>query len=73
MNNNTNEMIRQSRMPPTELWVALLDIYNHYLFREIAIYRLLPPEARPPDEVFQALNVLNDWLDVAIREGWLDC
>ena len=61
-----------STLPPSVLWLALLDIYNYYLREELANYRLLPPQARPPREVFEAVGLLGDWLDVALRDGWID-
>jgi hypothetical protein len=72
MNDSMTPADGQERLLPRQLWLAILDVYNYYLHEEIANYLLLPPQARPPEEVLEAVRRVNDWLHVALREGWID-
>jgi hypothetical protein len=72
MNDNMTRADGQVGLLPRQLWLAILDVYNYYLHEEIANYRLFPPHARPPQQVIEAVHTVNDWLDVALREGWID-
>jgi hypothetical protein len=68
---NDNDTSHQCGPTRQQLWSVLLTIYNYYLCEELGMYgrdKLFVP----PREVFEALAWLNDWLDMAIREGWID-
>ena len=70
--NNTKPLASQPAIPTSELWRALLEIYNHYLRSELADYRYLPDVIRPPRRVREAVEILDCWLDMAVSEGWLE-
>ena len=55
-----------------ELWRALLVIHNHYLLEKMISYYSWPRHKRPPDNVIEAIKLLDCCLDVAIQEGWLE-
>lgn len=68
---NDNDTSHQCGPTRQQLWSALLTIYNYYLCEEYGMYRHLDIFSRP-STVFDSLALLKDWLDMAVREEWID-
>jgi len=67
--NNINNKTPQPPLPTREVWWALLLIFNHYqLPQELA--RVGQDDI--PGKVLAAIRLLDCWLDVALREGWME-
>ena len=64
---------RKSQVPQltNSFWCAVLDARNYVVCYETANYYELPPDLRP-GHVFEAVTVLDIWLDTARDEGWLE-
>lgn len=62
----------QPPLPTGEFWRALLVVFNHYLKEELGFFQCYPESQRPPDEVIEAVRLLDCSLDFAVQEGWLD-
>lgn len=69
---NTQPTTGQPPLPTSELWRALLIIFNRYLALELAVYRMYPEDKQPPRPVIEAIQLLDCWLDSAIHDGWLE-
>jgi hypothetical protein len=62
----------QPPLPTRKLWKALLTIFNHYLVEELGSLRFQPEEHKVPEEVANALRLLDCWLDAAIDNAWVE-
>ena len=69
---NTRPTEAQPPLPTRELWRALLVVFNHYLKEEFGLFRSYPDGQKPPDEVIEAVRLLDCSRDLAVQEGWLD-
>ena len=61
--------------PPPQFWRALLHFKNHFHPQAFEDYLRIPIDERLAVEtghVFESLQIVHDWLGVAIEEGWLD-
>ena len=52
-------------------WRAVLEVRN-YLFEDEYHDCRARPHSERAGHIFEAVQVLDCWLDVAIEEGWLD-
>jgi hypothetical protein len=72
MTKNTLTISEQPPLPTRDLWRALLTIFNHYLQGNLGSPGFAPEGDKPPEEVANALRLLDCWLDAAIDNGWLE-
>ena len=70
MNIDTERLLNQPSFPTRKLWRALLTIYNYYLVPELVALRSYPDEHGVPEQVADALRLLDCWLDAAIDNDW---
>jgi len=54
-----------------ELWEALLNIHNLFFDPVLDAY-YGQPDGKLFEHILRSFRTLDCWLDVAIREGWLD-
>jgi hypothetical protein len=59
----TQQQLAHPRLP-RHFWEALFEIYWHYTPRELKVSTWTP--------IWEHLMCLQDYLDVAREEGWLD-
>ena len=63
--------LSQPLLPTRKLWRALVTVYNHYLVEEIATLRSRTKDGEVPQQVADALRLLDCWIDTAIENGWV--
>ncbi|MCY2994745.1 MAG: hypothetical protein NTY19_43825 [Planctomycetota bacterium] len=55
-----------------EFWNAFLLVFNHYIIWELANFCVYPEGRRPPQEIVDAVRLLDSWRDVVNEEGWAE-
>ena len=71
MNANTKPLIDQPPLPTRALWSALLTIHGHLFVEKLGRFRVEKDEIGYPQNVVDAIRLLDCWLDVASENGWL--
>ncbi len=71
MNVDTKTLINQPPLPTRALWSALLTIHGHLLVEKLGRFRVAKDEIGYPQNVVDAIRLLDCWLDAAIENGWL--
>ena len=56
--------------PDPSFWRALLILRNSMIKNCLAQYVLLPHDKRA-GHIFESFTIVDNWLDVAIADGWI--